>query len=519
MPPEKPEKNVTEMSGKEVYLDERTEELRKNKVYDFVVKTSGEGEQKIKDDVIFRDAADGTDVSARHEMAEHGTFKTKIQEDIFNNSRKKAMFLAHEVLADFKDEKSIGKDELIDETAIGELEDLIKNKIEKFYETVILLMLAASGEGPFGLEAMAAITDNEQLITSFDLDPEDEEILRRMRDKIELDNDLRDHLIDKILVSDELMKTAEKSEVVRFKDGYIGFVVYYMTPQEKVALFDRMIDTCEYSAVAEIMDAYLSTGIINIREAREIFKDRIDPLTDPAFAQVFERMDDDTYLELQHEAAEQLIHAVDVLKKSDPDNPFWKWFTVENLVIAEVIGRWGMLTLIVNLVANWNSLSGILTNPYIWAGLAVMAGTAEYITGGLTGTGEVAGALTTPSKNKFDEMSRERRVNMFRGIYCNYEKIGDYFYDNFDELQKAYTNKDEDSLKGHYGEETFTLLDIEDDNLPELTDEDTFNGVTVNKAEEYISLLCMLSETFDITSPSELSDFIQKDINPFHIPT
>lgn len=514
-PPEKSPKKHRDMTREEMANDPEFQKLQEvDGLFDTVVDAADKEEKILKDEVLFRSGA-----SARHEVAEKERFKSALEKKIYNKTKRDLVPLASQVMREYLVKKGKTSPAELDETEKTKLKEEVKYRISQFYESVRLLLLLPAGESMFGIEQLTAVLDNPDLLGEANqLDEDDRKLLQAAVDQVPLSKTQRDHLINKILTTEAYTPSAGES--LQFKDGYCGFVVKYLSFKEKVALFERMPTWAERPVVADIMDAYLTTDILSSRAAQEIIE-RIGNTGE--FDNILVNIENGTYQQHQAEVEAKIKEQIDELKKADPTNPFWKYFTVENIIMAEIIGRWGMLTAVVNGVAGWKNCE-FLKNPYFWGGLAVMAGTAEYVTGGTDGTGEIAGVITKPSKETLRKAKEKRRVAIFKDYYNNYPDLSRYFYENFEAIQEGYSEIDKersDIRTSHFEDEEFNILSLEEgnpDGLPPLplSTSSTINGLTLEKAEEYATLMYMIADSFECQTQSQLDVFIQDHIHPYH---
>lgn len=254
----------------------------------------------------------------------------------------------------------------------------------------------------------------------------------------------------------------------RFEVSGAGTLIGLMQPYQRYKLVEEFMKSEQKKGTPELIDAFLSTGVLNRQQGEELFAIAVKEglLTKERFDQEFKpKFQPGQGYEKDLEQLRQIM-------EKEKDKKYYGEFSdnimnrvVGKPVVGGLIAAWGVTIVTLNVLANRGDLGKLKSNPYFLAGLAGMATGTEIATGSLkkgAGWGIGDGVIGTGVKGLSEgsnAATRERQA--LANLNKLYTGSPDVFRDYLGAggIKTALEVKAEKKKKGSSEEDSFPTLD------------------------------------------------------------
>ncbi len=300
-------------------------------------------------------------------------------------------------------------------------------------QLVLSMLIKGDYATPEEAAALKRTLAGIEKISSSDI--ETQQILIKLQKHSELTAEDYDHIVKMINPLDLTAKDSKPR--AKFEATSAGILVGFMTGAQRYKLVQELMDSPKRGQTAEVIDAFLRTGILTIAQGEELFQMAVQKkaIDETEFKETYrKRLDQGFYVDEVKKMKETMDAEIRRMKGMYDTN------MMERVVGAPLLGA-GMLLhsffwILTNVLAAGGDFKTMFKkNPYIWAALGEGALALEMTSGSIkkgSGTfgigsgwisrlceriGEKEGPLNTAKQNAYALMG---------DIYLNYPDMGSY---------------------------------------------------------------------------------------------
>lgn len=228
-----------------------------------------------------------------------------------------------------------------------------------------------------------------------------------------------------------------------FEATSAGVIISCMNAEERNQLIERLMDSPKQNQTGEILDAFLQTGTLNVRQGEMLFKRALEKGV----------VDEDAYEQKYAKRFQEGFYAKQVVmmnKKIEEEAEYLKnaRFAANNMnllvgdpLVGIVLTAHSAMWMLTNVLSSGldkdnigESIGRILNNPYVYVAAVEGLAGLEMATGGMRanvanhgfGSGIVSRGFEWATERKGKETPAERAKNLLSEMYLQHPEFGNY---------------------------------------------------------------------------------------------